>query len=189
MNGLTFSPISSLIDVLNNNDWYKWTIEVLKNKSIPLSHNLRIKQSVAQFILEWIDLMDEKHSECNLCSSSLKFISEIFLHIINHSSHLFHYRYQSCLRQTACNEYISQNENIEGVRMHQLSRFQIHSCTHYLFLSVIWAKNESIWCKKRKHLHHINIKIYSTNAQRYVHENEYFYYCQTVSCHIYHLYL
>ena len=78
MNVLIFSPISSLIDVLIDKDWYSWTIEVSKNTLIPLSHNSSLKQSVAQFILQWIDFLDEKHSECNLCQSRFKFISEIF---------------------------------------------------------------------------------------------------------------
>ena len=78
MNVLIFSPISSLIDVLIDKDWYSWTIEVSKNTLIPLSQNSSLKQSVAQFILQWIDFVDEKHSECNLCQSGFKFISEIF---------------------------------------------------------------------------------------------------------------
>ena len=77
---------TSLMDILIGKDWNKLTIQLLKSKLIPLSHNSSIKQRARQFILQWIDFIDAEHSQVSIADAntisvnhtSLKFMNKVF---------------------------------------------------------------------------------------------------------------
>ena len=121
---------NSLIDILIGKDWNKLMMQLLKSKLIPLSHmhNSSIKQCATQFILQWIDFIDEKHSQVSIADVNTISVNQVsnlsvkyFSYIVDHSSNLFDHK---CRLRIENILHLVANCHVENNKIRQLQEIE-----------------------------------------------------------------